>query len=311
MTAQNVEAPCDRSARLVAVWGPAGAPGRSTLSINLAAEFACLGLRVLLVDADTYGGSIAGYLELFDETPGFLAACRLAAMDELTEEELARLSHDYDVAPNATVTILSGIVNSARWPEVSAPRVRKGLSDLRPRFDVIVADLGFNLEEDEEISSDIAAPRRNQATLEILRGADAVLAVARADVIGLARFIHAFSRLSEACRSENILTIVNRAISSEAAGARHTLSRFAGIRDIVTVYDDDATFRKCLHQAMPLCIAAPQSAVRSQILDLVHTLLARCQIADIPGSSGHTPFVRWRAKKAHRLHAQARERAAS
>jgi hypothetical protein len=44
---------------LVAVWGPKGAPGRTTVAVNLAFEAAALGSEVLLVDADTYGGAIA------------------------------------------------------------------------------------------------------------------------------------------------------------------------------------------------------------------------------------------------------------
>lgn len=282
MIAQDLDGSEDSSAKLIAVWGPAGAPGRSTLAINLSAEFACLGLRVLLVDADTYGGSIAGYLELFDETPGFLAACRLAAMDELDDVELARLAHDYDVAPTARVTILSGIVNSARWPEVSATRVRKALSDLRPRFDVIVADVGFNLEEDEEIASDVTAPRRNQATLELLHRADAVIGVASGDVVGLARYIHAHARLGELVTTQHLQTVVNRVVPAEAAAARHTLARFAGISDSFAISEDISAFRRCSRDAAPLCVIAPQSTVRKQVQTFASLIAQRGGITARP-----------------------------
>jgi hypothetical protein len=43
---------------LAAVWGPKGAPGRTTVAVNLAFE-AAAGGEVLLVDADTYGGAVA------------------------------------------------------------------------------------------------------------------------------------------------------------------------------------------------------------------------------------------------------------
>jgi Mrp family chromosome partitioning ATPase len=39
----------------LAVWGPKGAPGRTTVAVNLAFEAARLVGEVLLVDADTYG----------------------------------------------------------------------------------------------------------------------------------------------------------------------------------------------------------------------------------------------------------------
>ena len=42
--------------RLVAVWGPTGAPGRTTVATYLACELAGLGVSTVLADADTYGG---------------------------------------------------------------------------------------------------------------------------------------------------------------------------------------------------------------------------------------------------------------
>jgi Mrp family chromosome partitioning ATPase len=44
---------------LAAVWGPKGAPGRTTVAVNLAFEAVAAGGEVLLVDADTYGGVVA------------------------------------------------------------------------------------------------------------------------------------------------------------------------------------------------------------------------------------------------------------
>jgi hypothetical protein len=44
---------------LAAVWGPKGAPGRTTVAVNLAFEATALGGEAMLVDADTYGGAVA------------------------------------------------------------------------------------------------------------------------------------------------------------------------------------------------------------------------------------------------------------
>ena len=69
---------------MVAVWGPAGAPGRTTVATGLAAVLATRG-PTMLVDADPYGGSVAQVLGVLDEVSGLLAAARLAGSGTLAE----------------------------------------------------------------------------------------------------------------------------------------------------------------------------------------------------------------------------------
>lgn len=256
-----------RPGRVTAVWGPAGAPGRSVLALNLASEAVLMGHRVLLVDADTYGGSIAGYLELFDEAPGFLAASRLAGQGLLTSQEIGRLANVVPVG-DGELTVLSGIVSPRRWPELTAARVRACGAELRNHFDVIVCDLGFNLEQDEEIASDITAPRRNQATLELLRCADQIVAVSSCDVVGLARYIQSLEELKQSIETERVVWVANRAQSargSHAAIVRQTLSRFAGLTDVDVIDDDPKALAVAIENAAPLCLVSPKSKVRTQV----------------------------------------------
>ena len=51
-----------RKGAVVAVWGPAGAPGRSTVAVGLADELSRLPRASLLIDADSYGGVVAPLL---------------------------------------------------------------------------------------------------------------------------------------------------------------------------------------------------------------------------------------------------------
>nr|MBA2639903.1 chromosome partitioning protein [Nocardioidaceae bacterium] len=64
---------------VVAVWGPAGAPGRSTIALGLAAAAAAGGTESMLVDVDVYGGATAQMLAVLDEVSGVLAAARAAS----------------------------------------------------------------------------------------------------------------------------------------------------------------------------------------------------------------------------------------
>ncbi|MBK5238344.1 MAG: hypothetical protein JJE28_04450, partial [Actinomycetales bacterium] len=178
------------TAHVIAAWGPTGAPGRTSVAINVAAELTLQGFNVLLVDADSHGGAVAPKLGLLDETPGFAAVCRLADQELLTRRELERLSPQVDIS-GTPLWVLTGILRADRWPELSASRIARVLEICRELFDVIIIDVGFNLERDEEISSDLFAPRRNAATLTVLGEADTILAIADSDVVGLARFLRA------------------------------------------------------------------------------------------------------------------------
>src|SRR6478672_4619714 len=100
--------------QLIAVWGPTGAPGRTTVALNLAAELAHRGARTLLVDADTYGSSIAQSLALLDEAPGVAAAARAADQGSLDLHSLARLAPEV----TARLRVLTGIPRADRWPEL-------------------------------------------------------------------------------------------------------------------------------------------------------------------------------------------------
>src|SRR5262249_45594236 len=48
--------------KVLAVWGPTGAPGRSVVSLGLASFLAAQGVSTTVIDADVYGGSQAQLL---------------------------------------------------------------------------------------------------------------------------------------------------------------------------------------------------------------------------------------------------------
>lgn len=76
---------------ITVVWGPTGAPGRTTVAVTLAAQLAAGGVRTLLVDLDTWGASVAQVLGLIDEAPGVAAAARASEQGSLDAVGLARV----------------------------------------------------------------------------------------------------------------------------------------------------------------------------------------------------------------------------
>ncbi|MCY7326095.1 MAG: regulator [Microbacteriaceae bacterium] len=228
--------------RVIAVWGPAGSPGRTTIAIAVAAELAAAGASVALADVDTHSGSIAPALGLLDEAPGFAAACRLAGANSLSRAELERIGERY-LSGHGSFWVLTGIGRPSRWPELSGDRVAATLRECRNWVDYTVVDTGASLENDEEISSDLFAPRRNAATIAALREADDVIAVGSADPVGLSRFLRAHVDLVETLLTDRVTVVMNRvrpgAIGpNPAAQVAQALLRFGGISAPVIVPND-------------------------------------------------------------------------
>ncbi|MRX42857.1 AAA family ATPase [Agromyces kandeliae] len=261
------------AAGIVTVWGPAGAPGRTTTAVGLASELAAAGHLVALVDADPYGGAIAPALGLLDETPGFASACRLAGSGALDRVELERIAQRYS-APRASFDVFTGLVGPSRWPELSQERVVEALRVMRARFEFVVVDVGFSLERDEELTSDPFAPRRNAATFAALAAADRVVAVGLADPVGLSRLLRGHAELVEHVDPDRIDVVVNRVRTSALgidahAQVRQTLRRFAGLADAVLLPHDGRAADAAILTARTLRDAAPRSPLRAALRSYV------------------------------------------
>ncbi|WP_308468180.1 AAA family ATPase [Rathayibacter soli] len=268
----------------IAVWGPAGAPGRTTLAINLAAEIAAHGHTVALADADSYGGTVAPALGMLDEAPGFAAACRLAGTESLTRQELERIATRYN-SPQGAFWVLTGIGRPSRWSELSAERVSTTIAACVQWVDYVVIDTGFSLESDEEISSDLFAPRRNAATLAALRAADRVVAVGLADPVGMSRFLRSHVELIEVVPDVRISIVMNR-VRASAVGLNprgqvaSTLGRFAGLEAAALLPEDRIGLDTAVLTGRTLRDAAPKSPVRAALIQLIESELLPAPVVE-------------------------------
>jgi Flp pilus assembly CpaE family ATPase len=251
---------------LIAVWGPTGAPGRTTVAVALASELAALDSSTLLVDADVYGGVVAQVLGLLDESPGLAAACRLANTGGLDVPALAGLAR----AVTPRLRVLSGINRADRWPELRPAALEVVLELCRSLAATTVVDCGFALEQDEELAYDTAAPRRNGATLTILEAADTVYAVGSADPVGLQRLVRGLAELRDAVPGVHPVVVVNKLRESAIPGgaeksARAALNRYAGITDLLVVPADVEGLDRALAAGRTLVEAAPGSPARTAL----------------------------------------------
>jgi Flp pilus assembly CpaE family ATPase len=233
------------------------------VAVGLADEAARLEVPALLVDADVYGGVVAQVLGLLDESPGIAAAARQAAAGTLDLAALARLA--WSVTPR--LRVLTGLARADRWPELRPQAVALVLEEARRLAALTVVDCAFSLEEDEELSFDTAAPRRNGATLVVLEEADEVLCVSGADPVALQRTVRALAELREVLPDVEPIVVVNQVRRGPVPGdARReiaaALSRFAG-RDVRAFLPADRRATDAaLAAGRTLAEVAPRSPLR-------------------------------------------------
>jgi MinD-like ATPase involved in chromosome partitioning or flagellar assembly len=278
-----------RGGRVLAVWGPAGAPGRTTLAAGIAAELARRGCRTALVDADPYGGAIAQQLGILDEVSGLLAAARLTAAGMLPERFG---SVQRTIGPH--LGVVTGLPRADRWVEVRSGVVEH-LLDVGRDHGHVVVDTGFSLEHDP--ASDFGSrPGRNQMTLGAVDAADEVVVVGNADPVGLSRLARGLVELRDLTGGAPVRVVVNRMrptlgwSDKDIAGMVEGFTRLTGLHFLP---DDRAAVDHALVAGRTV-IEAGDSALGRAISGIADELL--------PESAPVAPSGRLRRRKAGRAH---------
>ncbi len=275
LPAEPADAPrASGTGRIIAVWGPAGSPGRTFVAANMAGELAAEGQSVLLVDADSYGASIAAVLGLLDESAGLAQACRLADQGLLDADALAKIAMPV-TTKLGTFRVLTGITRADRWTELRAAALSLVLDRAKEIADVVVVDTGFCLEADEELSFDTMAPRRNAATLRSLELADTVFAIGAADPVGVPRLVRGLAELEIAVPHVAPVVVLNKVRASAVGRSperqlRDAWERYGPGPSLAGFLPaDSAMADAALLSGSLLLEAAPESRIRRAIADLV------------------------------------------
>lgn len=278
---QDAPAHSHTEGKIVAVWGPYGSPGRTTLAINLAAAYAETGHSVCLVDADTYGASVGAVLGLTDDYSSLAQLCHHADRGGLNRQQLKELTHTVSHRSHY-FDIVTGINRPDRWVEVRSSALDLVLNTLVATYDLVVIDTSFCLEEDPALSFDGLTPQRNDATLTSLTRADHLITVGLADVVGVPRLIKAYDALKAAfaASSEEKISIVFNRIRTEALGnsaqaaLEHSWERFGPSLPIaVQLPEDTATADKARLQGTTVFEVGPQTGLAHQLYKLAQTTL--------------------------------------
>jgi Flp pilus assembly CpaE family ATPase len=166
--------------------------------------------------------------------------------------------------------VLTGLARADRWPELRPRAVTAVLDRARRTAGTVVVDCAFCLEEDEEISFDTAAPRRNGATLAVLESADTVLCVSGADPVALQRTIRALGELSDVLPQVQPVLVVNQVRRGPVAGRPReeideALQRFTGREVRAFLPADRRAADAALAAGRTLAEVAPASPLRTAL----------------------------------------------
>ncbi len=217
--------PAARRAPVVAVWGPSGAPGRSTVAIGLASAAAARGIDTVLVDADTYGGALGQMLSVLDDVSGIVAACRAANHGRAHEV----VDHLLDIDPD--LRLLSGLPRADMWPQVRPSAFEAVMTQLCAESRLVVVDCGFSVE-----LAPGSGASRNQTTTQVLEQADLVVVVGRPEPVGLARLVravHDLSTMLPGCQPVIAINMMRSTLGWSERDVRATVARLTGIEPAV------------------------------------------------------------------------------
>jgi MinD-like ATPase involved in chromosome partitioning or flagellar assembly len=249
--------------RVLAVWGAAGAPGRTTVAVGIADALAAAGHHALLVDADPYGGTVAQHLGVLDEMSGLLAVARMANLGTLDDAALVRSCRRV----GERLDVLTGLPRADRRVEVRPGAMGKVL-DVAAALGEVVVDCGFCVEDPE------AALSRDRMTLDVLGSADEIVVVGSAEPSGLARLARGLVELRDVAGATPVRVVVNRMRPTLGWSEREIAGMVEGYVRPLGVHflpDDRAAVDRALVAGRTLGEVG-ESRLRSALVELVTVL---------------------------------------
>lgn len=259
--------PAPSRGRIIAVWGPKGAPGRSTVASELAAEMAGADDRTALIDGDTYGGDLAQMLAVVEELPTIVWAAQAAAEGRLDEPALSRMLRR---GGTGGPILLPGINRSELWTDITVYGWSRLLEAFAASFSFTIVDTGFGIEVDERLQHD-----RDRIARHTLRSADHVVAVCRADPIGIKTFLWSFEQLKELRELEDIFIVANRVVPGDVNEVRYILKKHLGKRPVVCLPERRSDIRTAIERGITLREMKPSGDLTAEVRDLAAALGAK------------------------------------
>lgn len=285
----------ERGGRVVLVWGPHGAPGRSTVAASLAHGLAACG-GAILVDADVEAPSLVQLLGMPEDSSALAGAARLATHGRLDAESFRRI-----LAPVGDgLFLLGGLGRSGRWRELPPASMTEVWVQCRRAAAWTVVDVAGG-PADDDVDDFTLEPGRGAVTADLVSHADVILVVGGADPVGVRRLLQLLDEMGASMNPAGRVEVVINRVRASAAGPspqqalREALARFGGLEDIVLLPDDAATADACLLQGCTVLEQAPASALGKALSALVDRIDP--QVAALRRAASPRRSLLWRSKR--------------
>jgi MinD-like ATPase involved in chromosome partitioning or flagellar assembly len=235
--------------QLIAVTSPHGSAGKTTIAINIALELAAEKYKVLLIDADLQGSSVANYFCLAELPAGLAGALRIASQNRFDEHQLERLSVQ---VPKTSVSVLPGAM-----AELTVSPTDEILTDIitvaKQVFDFVIVDVGSILPSTSDFN----------LTRAFIRQADQVVLVASADPVGIFRLLAIEASVLELAAEPKLVInrLRNSVIPQAKSEIKTTLAKLGTIEVAAFLADDPIQVDQATRDAMSGRAGSFKSAV--------------------------------------------------
>jgi MinD-like ATPase involved in chromosome partitioning or flagellar assembly len=223
---------------IIAVWGPAGSPGRSTLALCIAATLARRNQRVIVVDADSYAPSLAPMLGLHESQSGVQSLSRHARLETVDAHVLEACAVNLELGAQS-FSVVTGLNSAAQYVDCGSLAWSRALTTLRAVGQTLVVDLAAPVLQ--LAGETIGGPMRNALTLSTLEVADRVVVIANPTPLSILRLSRDWSRLTELAEAASLDVCLNNAPANDRGSlddSLHALWQFTGVEE-ATVFPRD------------------------------------------------------------------------
>lgn len=255
------------------VYGPAGAPGRSTISLGLAEAWSRSGDRVCLIDADSIGPSLALLVGMTEDVSGVLVAARYADQGALDMRSLGSACRRLD----DRLWLMSGVGSSDRWHQLRPASFERVVRLCAENFDRVVIDTNplLNVEGfDDALTAGM--PSRDGVTRSALHLSDRVVVVTQPDAVSVVRLSVDLPLAMRLIEHSRVSVVVNRSSKRDSRAGTDVAEVLTeiGINVPVHTVPEDGAVSTCRRNGSLLWEVAATKKLRRSLSKLGNSLAA-------------------------------------